>query len=106
MMADETLSMSEPPYSSGTSTEVRPRSLAFFNSSRQSAKSFCFELAGHGHDFVVRELFGGLGDEPVLVVKVFRREDLVGRGSEIRKIPPEVLCWSVENVVAMRFPSV
>src|SRR4051812_3592562 len=47
-MAEETLSMSEPPYCSGTSMLAMPISLAFFSRSRVTWYSLCsiFSIAG------------------------------------------------------------
>ena len=56
MMADDTLSSSMPPYSSGTSTTVNPSSLAFFSSSRVNAKFLLLDRVDVGHDLLVREI--------------------------------------------------
>ena len=48
IIADDILSISMPPYSSGTSTELMPSSLAFLISSRVRAKSLCSILSIFG----------------------------------------------------------
>ena len=48
MMADDTLSMSEPPYSAGMSALVRPISAAFFSSSRATDQSLCSIFSATG----------------------------------------------------------
>ena len=78
MSADVTLSISMPPYASGTSAPLRPSSPAFRTSSRSRAKIFVLQLLDVGDDFLDRELFRGLRDEQMLFGEIFGSENLVG----------------------------
>jgi len=87
MMAEDTLSISAPPYSSGISTLVNPRSAAFLSSSRLKAKSLCSIRSELGR-FPDWQSLGGLLDELVLVVEIFRVNTSCGLVSSMRKFPP------------------
>ena len=77
MMADETLSMSEPPYSAGTSALVRPISRGFLQQLASDLPFLVLDLFDGGKNLVDRELFGELRDHLLIFVKVFRSEDVV-----------------------------
>ena len=77
MMADETLSISEPPYSAGTSALVRPISADFFQQLTSDVPFLVLDLLDGGQDFVGREFIGQLRDHLLIFVEVFRSEDVV-----------------------------
>ncbi len=77
MMAEEILSISEPPYSAGTSTLVRPISAAFLSRSRRDLPVLVLDLFDGREEFVDRKLVGELGDHLLVFVEVFRSEDVL-----------------------------
>ncbi len=82
MIADVTLSISSPPYSSGISTDVSPSSAASLISLRVTAKSFASIAGDLRHHLIRRKVSGRLRNLPLLLGKVLREEAV--RRSRIR----------------------
>ena len=84
MMAEVTLSIARPPYSSGMSTAIRPRSPAFASSARVTSKCLASISSAAGRTSLMRKVRGGFGDLPLLVGEVFRRKYIIGRTASVR----------------------
>src|SRR5215469_16762486 len=96
MMAEVTLSISRPPYSSGMSTEVRPRSEASLMRRRVTLKS----LDSIWSEAETTSLIAN--SEAVWAIwrcsseKSSGKKQSAGVGFEIRKLPPGMIFLSVE----------
>ncbi len=66
-MAEETLSISMPPYASGTSTEEQPQFAGLADQFARQRKVLLLDAVAGGHDLVERKFLGGLRHLPVLV---------------------------------------
>src|SRR3954471_22409762 len=105
-MAEETLSMSEPPYCSGTSMLAMPISLAFFSRSRVTWYSLCsiFSIAGR--------ISWRANSSAVFAicwcssVKSSGVKTSFGLRSSRSQLPPETFTFGTAVAVAICFPLV
>src|SRR5712692_2191625 len=106
MMADVTLSISRPPYSSGISTEVRPRSLASLMRRRVTEKSLASIWSETGMISLVAKSAVVCAIWRCSSVKSSGKKQSAGVASAIRKLPPGmrfVIGTGVVVIVAIAF---
>src|SRR5690242_5044008 len=101
MIAEVTLSICVPPYSSGTSTPLRPSSPAFFSSSRLMRNSFCSSFSILGTISLVANSSAVCAINWCCSVKSSGVKMSFGLRSSIRKLPPGSIFVGIEVTVAI-----
>ena len=99
-MAEETLSISSPPYSSGMSVAVRPRSAAPLMSERMTAKSLASMAAERGTTSLVAKSAAVCAIWRCSSVKSSGKKQAAGVEAVMRKAPPVArVCAGAGGVV-------
>src|SRR6266849_10569379 len=93
-----TLSISRPPYASGISAELRPRSPAFFKRSRVMEKSLCSIFSALGRISLTANSSAVCPMSWCCSVKSSGVKTSSVRRSSSRKLPPEILVLGIAAV--------
>src|SRR5581483_10084209 len=104
MIAEVTLSISIPPYSSGTSTALRPSSPAFFSRSRLTEKSLCSILSMLGTISLLAKSSAVWPISWCCSLKSSGVKISSGLRSSNRKLAPATLVCGTADVLAMEHP--